>query len=104
MFSNSAFDNSSNANMKSVQNSARQVAEGSDLRAFERFHTSSERSLSSSQLTSLNLKVYRYWEKKARRTSQKKVRYGCRQSLAKQRFRHQGRFITKEERDKLDPD
>lgn len=50
-------------------------------------------------------KIKRYWLKKRLRCSQKKkVRYGCRQNLAKQRFRHQGRFITKEEMEKLDPD
>ena len=49
-------------------------------------------------------KIYRYLIKKERRCNQKKVRYGCRQNLAKQRYRHQGRFITKEEKEKLDPD
>ena len=31
------------------------------------------------------------------------MRYGCRQNLAKQRFRYQGRFIKREELEKLDP-
>ena len=50
------------------------------------------------------LKIRKYWWKKQLRTTRKKVRYNCRQNLAKQRFRHQGRFITKEEMEKLDPD
>ena len=50
------------------------------------------------------LKIRNYWIKKHRRCTQKKVRYNCRQNLAKQRFRHQGRFITREEMEKLDPD
>ena len=60
--------------------------------------------MSSSQQKSYNSKVNRYWEKKISRSNHKQVRYGCRQNLAKQRFRHQGRFIKKEDRDKLDPD
>lgn len=50
------------------------------------------------------LKIRAYWHKKQMRCTRKKVRYNCRQNLAKQRFRHQGRFITKEEMEKLDPD
>ena len=49
-------------------------------------------------------KILRYWKKKhGNRSTHKKVRYGCRQNLAKQRFRYQGRFIKKEEMAKLDP-
>lgn len=49
-------------------------------------------------------KVRKYWLKKHRRITAKKVRYGCRQNLARQRFRFQGRFITKAEMEKLDPE
>lgn len=48
-------------------------------------------------------KILHFWKKKSNRNSQKKVRYGCRQNLANQRFRHQGRFIKREELEKLDP-
>ena len=65
---------------------------------------SSNYNYSRAQVEIRNEKIRNYWAKKARRTSKKKVRYGCRQNLAKQRFRHQGRFIKKEEMDKLDPD
>ena len=51
-----------------------------------------------------NSKIKKYWLKKQYRVNQKQVRYGCRQNLAKQRFRHQGRFITKKEMEQLDPD
>ena len=49
-------------------------------------------------------KIRTYWHKKHLRCSERKVRYNCRQNLAKQRFRHQGRFITREEMEKLDPE
>lgn len=48
----------------------------------------SECSLTSSQRLAQNARINRYWEKKACRSTQKKVRYDCRQNLAKQRFRH----------------
>ena len=51
-----------------------------------------------------NAKIKKYWLKKQHRINRKTVRYGCRQSLAKQRFRHQGRFITRKEMEQLDPD
>ena len=51
-----------------------------------------------------NNKIKKYWLKKQHRVNQKQVRYGCRQNLARQRFRHQGRFITKKEMEQLDPD
>ena len=56
-----------------------------------------------------NAKILNFWAKKAKRQQShtqnvQKVRYGCRQNLAKQRYRHQGRFIKKEELDRLDPD
>lgn len=51
-----------------------------------------------------NNKVRKYWLKKQHRINQKTVRYGCRQNLARQRFRHQGRFITKKEMEQLDAD
>jgi len=66
---------------------------------FESNHNSSQTSTERR-----NEKIRNYWTKKARRTSQKIVRYGCRQNLAKQRFRHQGRFIKKEEMEKLNRD
>jgi len=50
------------------------------------------------------VKIRRYWFKKQLRCSEKRVRYNCRQNLAKQRYRHQGRFITREEMEKLDPE
>lgn len=49
----------------------------------------------------------RFWKKKNRRFQAKekrKVRYGCRQNLANQRFRFQGRFIKRDEMDKLNPE
>ena len=46
----------------------------------------------------------RYWLKKGKRITRKQIRYDCRQSLAKQRFRFQGRFITKAEMEQLDRD
>ena len=49
-----------------------------------------------------NNKVKRYWAKKQNRVNQKTVRYGCRQNLARQRYRYQGRFITKKEMEMLD--
>lgn len=51
-----------------------------------------------------NAKIRRYWLKKQNRLNKKTVRYGCRQNLAKQRFRYQGRFITKKEMELLGPD
>ena len=51
-----------------------------------------------------NNKVKRYWAKKQNRINQKTVRYNCRQNLARQRYRYQGRFITKEEMEKLAPE
>ena len=42
-------------------------------------------------------KIMRYWLKKGKRITKKQIRYDCRQNLAKQRFRFQGRFITKAE-------
>lgn len=46
----------------------------------------------------------RYWLKKGKRITKKCIRYDCRQNLAKQRFRFQGRFITKAEMEQLDRD
>ena len=46
----------------------------------------------------------RYWLKKGKRITKKQIRYDCRQNLAKQRFRFQGRFITKAEMEQLDRD
>jgi len=69
----------------------------------------SSRSRSNKSMDVRNAKILNFWAKKAKRQqslnkSVQKVRYGCRQNLAKQRYRHQGRFIKKEELEKLDPD
>lgn len=48
-------------------------------------------------------KIIRFWNKKLHKINVSKVRYGCRQNLANQRFRYQGRFIKREELDKLNP-
>jgi Spy/CpxP family protein refolding chaperone len=42
-------------------------------------------------------KLKNYLEKKRKRNSKNKVRYHCRQSLANQRFRFQGRFVKLED-------
>ena len=72
----------------------------------ERMSISSRRSSSvySNVDDARNAKIRRYWQKKQSRLNKKTVRYGCRQNLAKQRFRYQGRFITKKEMELLGPD
>lgn len=52
----------------------------------------------------IHKKIMRYWRKKGKRMTKKVIRYDCRQSLAKQRFRYQGRFIKKAELEMLDRD
>ena len=82
-------DSSSNALFSSMSNNS--------------FRSANSLGSSAHAIETKNTKIKAYWMKKARRTSEKKVTYRCRQSLAKQRFRYQGRFIKKEELDKLDP-
>ena len=47
------------------------------------------------------MKVLKYWEKKKQRINRNHVRYHCRQDLAQNRFRYQGRFISKEQMQKI---
>jgi len=47
------------------------------------------------------MRIFKYWEKKKQRMNKKHVRYHCRKDLAENRFRYHGRFISKEQMDKI---
>jgi hypothetical protein len=47
-------------------------------------------------------KILKFWDKKIQRANKKKhVRYHCRKDLADNRFRYHGRFISKEQMEKI---
>lgn len=47
-------------------------------------------------------KILKFWDKKLQRANKKKqVRYHCRKDLADNRFRYHGRFISKEQMEKI---
>lgn len=47
-------------------------------------------------------KILKFWDKKIARANKKKhVRYHCRKDLADNRFRYHGRFISKEQMEKI---
>ena len=104
--SDALIDEPMNVGISSGQSSNGNVDMGSSEVDRNAMSVSSKRSSSVySNLNEMrNNKVRRYWLKKQHRINQKTVRYGCRQNLAKQRFRHQGRFITKAEMEQLDPE
>ena len=46
-------------------------------------------------------KVLKFWEKKKLKMKKDHVRYHCRKDLAQNRFRYHGRFISKEQMQKI---
>mmetsp|Transcript_17222 Transcript_17222/g.29006 ORF Transcript_17222/g.29006 Transcript_17222/m.29006 type:complete len:158 (-) Transcript_17222:791-1264(-) len=73
---------------------------GSHLRS-ESCKSGSSSLMSAMSIEDKRLKVLKYWEKKKLRMNKNHVRYHCRKDLAQNRFRYHGRFISKNQMERI---